>query len=132
MPRHRESLEQQAFVQWCRLHPDARRIFAIPNGGKRSKIEAAIMQGEGVTPGVPDTMLPLPRGGAHGLFIEMKAPDGRETKEQRERVAELSEAGYAAVFAYGASCAIEATRVYLEGLLPPGQYRFKADQRTAL
>lgn len=29
------------------------RFFAVPNGGKRSKIEAAIMKGMGVRAGVP-------------------------------------------------------------------------------
>lgn len=85
------------------------------------------MKGEGVTPGVPDLTLPKPRSGAHGLYVEMKAGDGRETAEQRERADELSRDGYTVVFAWGAEAAIEATKMYLDGRLPPDVYRFKPD-----
>lgn len=83
------------------------------------------MKGEGVRPGVPDLMLPVARGDAHGLFVEMKAPDGRETPEQRSRLGELAADGYACVVAYGAGPAIDATLRYLSGGLPPGEYRIK-------
>lgn len=131
MPRHRESLEQQAFVQWCRLHPVAKKLFAIPNGGARRPAEAAILKGEGVAPGVPDTMLPVARCGAHGLFVEMKAPNGRESKEQREKIDELVADGYACVVAYDAECAIEATRSYLSSCLPAGRYVFRRSPKPA-
>lgn len=125
MPRQRESLEQQAFIQWCDLRSDARCIFAIPNGGLRTKAQAGILKAEGVRPGVPDLMLPKARGGASGLFIEMKWGDGRETKEQAQRIAELVGDGYACIVAWGAEAAIEYTKLYLEGRLGPGMYRIK-------
>lgn len=50
----------------------AKLLFAVPNGGSRSKVEAAIMQGEGVTPGVSDLILLVARGNYNGLCIEMK------------------------------------------------------------
>lgn len=93
--RHPESLMQQAFINACWHHPVARRIYAIPNGGKRNRVEAAIMKAEGVKPGMPDTHLPVARGGAIGLYIELKCGDNRPSPEQKERLAELHAEGHA-------------------------------------
>lgn len=74
MSRHNESRLQTACVTWFRMQHRslAKLLFAVPNGGSRSKIEAAIMQGEGVTPGVSDLILLVARNGYNGLCIEMK------------------------------------------------------------
>lgn len=72
--RHAESEIQQGCVTWFRLqHPKlAKLLFAVPNGGGRNALEASIMKGEGVTAGVADMLLLVPRRGYHGLCIEMK------------------------------------------------------------
>lgn len=77
-PRHLESIEQRLFVQRVRLYPATRDLpsCAIPNGGRRSAREAALMKAEGVTAGAPDWMLFAPRHGASGLAIEFKSPTG--------------------------------------------------------
>lgn len=56
MPRHRESQIQRAFVARFRLDPRTRDwpACAIPNGGRRGKVEAAILKAEGVSAGAPD------------------------------------------------------------------------------
>ena len=79
--------------------PELKWLFAIPNGGKRGdgKIQArrgAEMKAEGVKAGVPDLMWPIPRGGYHGLWIEMKTPTGRIRKEQTEFLAFAALHGY--------------------------------------
>lgn len=51
----------------------------VPNGGARSKVEAAIFRGLGVTAGVPDLLL-IHRGAVYGL--ELKAARGRVTPAQ--------------------------------------------------
>lgn len=56
---------------------------------------AAILKGEGMTEGVADLMLALPRGGFHGLFIEMKTPVGSPSPDQREFLELMSSVGYA-------------------------------------
>jgi hypothetical protein len=48
--------------------------YAVPNGGWRSKIEAAIFAGLGVKPGVADIALVLPGGRA--AFLELKSATG--------------------------------------------------------
>jgi hypothetical protein len=81
---HEESKIQQACIKWFRLqHPDY-ILFAIPNGGRRGKAEAAIMKGEGVLAGVADLFLAMPSGRHHGLFIEMKTEIGRQSPAQAD------------------------------------------------
>ena len=60
-------------------------LFAVPNGGARSKIEAKILVGQGVVPGVPD-LLVMFSGTAVGL--ECKAPQGGRTDPNQIKVHE--------------------------------------------
>jgi hypothetical protein len=102
---HPESQLQQLVMKWWALAhrglgvADERLLFAIPNGGKRGKIEACIMKGEGVRAGVCDLFLAVPSGGFHGLFIELKAPDkpARPRPEQATFIEAVRGRGYAAV-----------------------------------
>lgn len=56
----------------------------------------------GVKSGVPDIFLPVPRGGFHGLWIEMKrVRSGRVTPAQKDWVERLNGQGYAAHICYG-------------------------------
>lgn len=82
MPRHLESQEQRLFVQRFRL--DRRTAdwpaCAIPNGGRRGAIEAAILKGEGVSAGAPDWVcfkVPEINTPYRGLAIEFKSPSGK-------------------------------------------------------
>lgn len=82
--KHIEDRIQRQCVEWFRGKFPKEKIFAIPNGGKRSKIEAAIMKGSGVLSGVSDLFIPIPKSYHHGFFIEMKKPDGKPTPNQKE------------------------------------------------
>ena len=66
-----EHEEQRQFVSWFRQTYHGVRIFAIPNGGIRSKSQAGRLKAEGVSPGVPDLFVP-----AWALWIEMKRQKG--------------------------------------------------------
>jgi len=96
--RHPESELQRMCIRYFRLqYPQyAKLLFAIPNGGRRSVVEAAIMQGEGVIPGVPDLFFakPGPWSRSYGLFIEMKAPGGKVNRPQLEMHEALTRQGY--------------------------------------
>lgn len=88
-------------------------LFAIPNGGYRTKRTGAMLKAEGMRAGVPDLFLAVPRGGFGGLFIEMKRPvGGRLSPAQKEFHKVLSE-DYAVEVCKGCSEAIEAIKKYL-------------------
>lgn len=105
---HVESQTQQGCVKWFKsTYPEyAPLLFAVPNGGARSKIEGRILKGEGVTSGVSDLILMLPRQGFHALCIEMKKETytynglkekksrGYQSKEQKEWQAAVEQQGY--------------------------------------
>lgn len=95
---HKESTIQRSCVQWFRLqYPDLKLLlFAVPNGGGRSKIEAAIMKGEGVVSGVADLILLVPNAQYHGLCIEMKTTSkgSRQSTNQKAWEAAVTDCGY--------------------------------------
>lgn len=72
----------------------ARLFFAVPNGGKRNAREAARMKVEGVTAGVADSILLIPSKGFHGLCIEFKTEQGRQSVFQKEFQTEAEQQGY--------------------------------------
>ena len=75
-----EHEEQREVVKWFRRKYGPIRIFAIPNGGFRSRATAARLKAEGVSPGVPDLFVPF-----HRLWIEMKrVKGGKLSPEQRD------------------------------------------------
>lgn len=98
--RHPESQLQQAIITWwsCAHRglgiSDVRMLFAIPNGGARSKITGAILKAEGVRAGVPDLFVCVPRGGFHGLYLELKSPIGRLRPDQVTFMASATSQGY--------------------------------------
>lgn len=71
-------------------------LFAIPNGGGRSKAEAGRLKAEGVKAGVSDLFLPLQRQGCAGLWLELKAPKKKPTPDQRAWLVRMARAGYRA------------------------------------
>lgn len=93
-----EHEHQAAFFSWVRLnaqkHHELKLFHAIPNGGARSHATAIALYLEGVTPGIPDTHLPLARNGRAGLWIEFKAGRGELSSVQREVKAALEAAGH--------------------------------------
>ena len=94
--RHIESMTQCRCVRWFRLQYPAigNLLFAVPNGGRRGKVEACILKAEGVVAGVADMLLLVPSGGWHGLAIEMKTETGRQSPSQREWQQLVEKVGY--------------------------------------
>jgi len=82
--KHQESKLQRECIKWFRLQYPNHVLFAIPNGGYRSKIEAAIMKGEGVVSGVADLFLMCPNNTWNGFFIEIKSKTELLTKSQND------------------------------------------------
>jgi hypothetical protein len=72
--------------------------FHVPNGGWRSPVEAAILKGQGVRPGVPDLVVikdGLP------FALEFKAEGGRLSAAQSEAIERMREAGADVGVAFG-------------------------------
>ena len=114
-----EEAEQRIIFEWAHYagaeRPELQLLFAIPNGGYRTKVTAGRMKATGTKPGVPDMFLPVPRSGYHGLWIELKRRGGgRISPGQRIWAERLVAQGYAHVFAHGADEAIEAIESYLK------------------
>ena len=115
-----EEIEQTCLFRWAALesgaHPELALLHAIPNGGKRSKSEAARMKAAGVKPGVPDMFLPVAREGCHGLYIELKRRDGgRVSTEQTAWMDALARQGYKTALCHGWDAAREEIQRYLGG-----------------
>lgn len=88
-------------------------LFAIPNGGARNPITGSNLKAEGVRRGTPDLMLAVPKCGAYGLFIEMKAGDNKPSPEQTEFLNFLEERGYRTTVQWTTEGAIVAIKEYL-------------------
>jgi hypothetical protein len=76
-----EARIQAAIVEWIRVAAPSVLAFAVPNGGLRSKAEAARMRWTGVLAGVPDLVVIAPGGRA--FFLEVKTDAGRLSAAQR-------------------------------------------------
>ena len=72
--------------------------FHPANGGWRSRVEAAILKGMGVKPGVPDI---IAIKDARCYALELKGSGGRLTPVQRDVHAALVVAGATVAVAYG-------------------------------
>lgn len=112
-----EHAEQVTLMQWAALAEGHRPLLgllhAIPNGGQRHPAIAAKLKREGVKRGVPDLCLPVARCGLHGLYLELKAADGRLSNEQKRWRDMLIAQGYGVAVVYG----FEEARAVLEDYL---------------
>lgn len=97
----------------------ADRTHAIPNGGGRSRAEAGRLKAEGVKSGVSDLFLALPAGSRHGLYIEMKASEGRVSDDQNKWLQRSCELGYAAHVCWSADEAFQTWMAYVESSFQP-------------
>ena len=79
MNHDEDDIQHTAFDQYRARGTSNSVLFAIPNGGKRDKKEAARLKAQGVTAGVPD-LFAASRG--VGFFVEVKTTKGRVSPEQ--------------------------------------------------
>ena len=117
-----EYQEQKALFRWSQQpqirgkYPCLKLLFHIKNEERSGDARSvAVDRANGVKKGVPDLCLPVPRGGYHGLYIEMKAPNGRTSPEQDWWLEELRGQGYRASVCYCWEDAAAVILNYLEG-----------------
>ncbi len=86
------------FARLNKLHEGL--LFHIPNqspGGIKYRANNKRM---GVRAGTPDYFLSVPRKNFHGLYIEMKAADGKLSDSQKETQISLAQQGYLVTTCY--------------------------------
>lgn len=129
--RQEEHNIQVACVRWFNLqYPQYRGLlFAVPNGGARNLVTAAKLKAEGVTPGVADLLLlvpkqrqilyacvgyPLIEESISGLCIEMKTKRGSQSQAQKEWQKKVEAAGYRYVIVRSVEQFIKEINDYLD------------------
>ena len=84
-----EHVIQCKAVQWIKQYTPY-VVYAVPNGGKRGKLEAMRLRAEGVLAGIPDLHIP-----ALALYIEMKTAVGKVSPVQKDVHEQLRRDGQA-------------------------------------
>lgn len=84
-PRNLEHQLQSRSVRWFRMaFPTMRHnLFAVPNGGYRTKTTAALMKAEGQLSGVADLILLKRKGKCGALLLEAKVKGNYQSETQR-------------------------------------------------
>mgnify|MGYP005756825785 CR=1 FL=1 len=96
-PQSEAQLQSRCVVWFKNTFRDLRDLyFQIKNDGKKHKIAGSLDTAMGLTPGIPDTFLAIPRLGQEwwGLYIEFKTPTGRVSKDQERVFHQLRLQGY--------------------------------------
>ena len=78
-------------------------FFHCPNGGWRSRVEASILSGMGVRPGVPDLILIR---GSRIYGLELKTLTGRLSAKQKQVIEEMRRCGVDVGVAHGLDAAL--------------------------
>lgn len=105
-----EHEEQRELVRWFRQTFPGVLIFAVPNGGSRSKATAGRLKAEGVVPGIPDLFVPAWR-----LWVEMKRTKGGSlSKEQKDAINYLQCEKYSCIVGKGNKDAQEKINEFLQ------------------
>lgn len=125
-----EKHDQANLFSWAEAQggrwPELREMYAIPNAGgftggfKKNRARVIAMLKQGVKSGVPDIHLPVPRGGFHSLYVEMKR-EGEEkpTAEQLDWHRRLRAHGNCVLVAVGFVDACTILTNYLKGAYGP-------------
>lgn len=95
-PRSLEHALQCRCVRWFRLsHSDmVHNLFAVPNGGYRTKTTAALMKAEGQLSGVADLILLKRKGQCGALLLEAKIKGNYQSPTQKEWQKRIEADGY--------------------------------------
>ena len=95
-PRNLEHQLQCRVIRWFRLaHRDmVHNLFAVPNGGYRTKTTAALLKAEGQLAGVADLILLKRKGRCGALLLEAKVKGNYQSESQREWQKRIEADGY--------------------------------------
>ncbi len=116
-PKPYERMEQVIGLVWlaCNDRKAYMMTTATPMGGYRPSGAGGQMKGEGAKSGYPDLLIDVPRGGYHGLRIEMKRFDktANASDDQLRWLNDLATEGYRAILCRGHQALIHSLATYL-------------------
>lgn len=120
-PSPSERTIQINLINWFKYeYPElSEDIHHFANERKCSIHQGRILKRMGVSKGVSDIFIAIPvfewqRTKYHGLWIELKAENGKLTVEQSKFIFHKNERGYLAVAVWGLDAAKEVIRTYLK------------------
>jgi hypothetical protein len=112
-----EYLNQCAVIEWAKLniciYPELEFLAASLNGVRCGIKQARKAIKSGLNSGFPDLQLSCASDFFYGLYIEMKAKGGKQSKEQKKWESFLTKEGYKYVLCYNAKEAIDVLKKYL-------------------
>ena len=119
---YRESLSQTSLLRWFKLqYPEIKSLLiGYPAGVNLGVMQRVRAKAMGLTAGVPDLQLLVPRFDKEsnkyipGLFIEMKAPQGKVSKIQKDFHDKLRAQNYTIVISYSSEEAMKEIKEYLK------------------
>ena len=103
MSRPEDKIQRAVFQHLKARKAPKTFAFAVPNGGYRRPIEAAIMKSLGTVAGVPD-IIAIREG--HTFALELKADGGKPSAKQIETMGQMEDAGVTVTLAVGLDAAI--------------------------
>lgn len=111
-----EHSDQVLLVMHLRTFYPAVLVVAVPNGATVGGLQRVRLVAEGLLPGFPDLCVLEPRGGFHGLFVEMKSLKATAvvSEAQRRVHKQLLSRNYKVLVCYGYHAAKAQVVKYLE------------------
>lgn len=131
-----EKQEQIALFERAQYYPLIyKHLSASANGGLRNVVVAKGLKAQGVKKGVSDIFFAYPCKGYAGLWIELKRKDATPShlsKEQKEWLRTMCNAGYMGKMARGADEAWQIINDYLDGKCDYDEWYSKAAKNQAI
>jgi|SRR6185503_14835510 len=81
-------------------------------------VQAEYMKKQGLVAGMPDLMIAIPNKIYHGLFIELKAINGKAAANQKSIATHLNNKNYLALICYGWLEAKAQIEKYMKNIIP--------------
>jgi len=77
-------------------------------------ISGALLRRMGMQIGFPDVFIAVPRGGYHGLMLELKIVGNKATPAQIDMLGMLALQGYDTAVCFGWEAAVERIQAYMQ------------------
>ena len=107
---------QSNCIEWFRMqYPKlSLNLFAVPNARKCDYKTANYLKKEGVTSGVADCFLAVPSGEFHGVFIEFKVGNNKQSSAQLDFELAMRNINYGYWLVYDFDKFVKSINIYLK------------------